>query len=247
MEKDKIKQIVKLCIALGILAIIIILVIAIMVRYQVEGDKNMPFNLSKIIIVSTAEGNETEGKKKWNFNVLQNNDVYIYIDKNENYWGEDKTIKSVKIENLNITKTPTKGEIKVYMPNSVEGRLFKYSDEYLIKENKIEFKGADESNPQTLEIGINGGNFVLSFSNTGLGTYSSDDDKEIIHDGTLLNRLKVTNDEIQFEVNFDLVITVDNCSYRTNMNLQMPCGDITKEGTCSTEKTDFSELIFKRE
>ena len=90
MEKDKIKQIVKLCIALGILAIIIILVIAIMVRYQVEGDKNMPFNLSKIIIVSTAEGNETEGKKKWNFNVLQNNDVYIYIDKHENYWEKIK-------------------------------------------------------------------------------------------------------------------------------------------------------------
>ena len=34
-----------------------------MIRYQVEGDKNMPFNLSKIIMVSTAEGHETEGKK----------------------------------------------------------------------------------------------------------------------------------------------------------------------------------------
>ena len=133
------------------------------------------------------------------------------------------------------------------MPNSVDGRLFDYSEEYLVQEGKLEYKGADKSNPQTLEIGSNGGNLVLSFSNTGLGTYSSDKDKEITHDGTLLKRLKVTNEEIQFDVNFDLVITVDNCSYRTNMTLQMPCGDITSEGTSSIEKTDFSDLVFKRE
>ena len=44
-----------------------------------------------------------------------------------------------------------------------------------------------------------------------------------------------------------MVIVVDNCSYRANMNLQLPCGDITTEGTCSVEKTDFSDLVFKRE
>ena len=247
MDKEKKKQIIKLCVAIFILAVILVLVAAVMIRYQVEGDKNMPFNLSKIIIVSTAEGNEAEGKKKWNFDVLQNNDVYIYIDKNEDYRGEEKTIKSVKLENINITKAPTKGEINIYMPNSVEGRLFDYSEEYLVQEGKLEYKGADKSNPQTLEIGSNGGNLVLSFSNTGLGTYSSDKDKEITHDGTLLKRLKVTNEEIQFDVNFDFVITVDNCSYRTNMALQMPCGNITAEGTCSIEKTDFSDLVFKRE
>ena len=247
MDKEKKKQIIKLCVAVLVFAIIIILVAAIMIRYQVEGDKNMPFNLSKIIIVSTAEGNETKGKKKWNFDVLQNNDVYIYIDRNENYWGEEKTIKSVRLENINISKTPSKGEIKVYMPNSVEGRIFDYSDEYLVQEGKLEYKGGIESNTQTLEIGTNGGSLLLSFSNTGLGTYSSDEDKEITHDGTLLKRLKATYEEVQFDVNFDLVITVDNCSYRTNMTLHMPCGDITEEGTCSIEQTDFSNLVFKRE
>lgn len=247
MDKEKKKQIIKLCVAVLVFAIIIVLVAAVMIRYQVEGDKNMPFNLSKIIIVSTAEGNETEGKRKWNFNVLQNNDVYIYIDKNENYWGEEKTIKSVILENINISKAPTKGEIKVYMPNSVEGRLFDYSDEYLVQEGKLEYKGGAESNTQTLQIGTNGGNLLLSFSNTGLGTYSSDEDEEITHDGTLLKRLKATYEEVQFDVNFDLVIEVDNCSYRTNMTLHMPCGDITEEGTCSTEQTDFSDLVFKRE
>lgn len=246
MDKEKKIQTMKLCVAVTIFAIIILLVVTTMIRYQVEGDKNMPFNLSKIIVVSTAEGTETKGKKKWNFDVYQNNDVYIYIDKNEQYHGEDKTIKAVKIENINIAKTPTKGEVKVYMPNSVDGRLFSYKDDYLV-DGTLEYKGAEESNSKTLEIGANGGNVLIRFSNTGLGQYSSDSDKEIIHDGTLLNKIKVTNEDNKFDVAFDLVITVENCSYRTNVTMQMPCGDITKEGTCSIEKTDFSDLVFKRE
>lgn len=246
MDKEKTKQTIKLCVAVTIFAIVILLVVTAMIRYEVEGDKNMPFNLSKIIVVSTAEGTETKGKKKWNFNVYQNNDVYIYIDKNENYRGNEKSIKSLKIENINITKAPTKGEIKVYMPNSVEGRLFSYDDNYLVN-GKLEYKGASESNSKTLEIGANGGNALIRFSNTSLGQYSSDKDKEVVHDGTLLNKIKVTDEEIKFDVSFDLVITVDNCSYRTNMTLQMPCGNITKDGTRSIEKTDFSDLVFKRE
>ena len=246
MNKEKNKQMIKFCIAVVVLAIIILLVVTTMIRYEVEGDKNMPFNLSKIIIVGTAEGTETDGKKKWNFDVFQNNDVYIYIDKNENYSGEEKTIKSVKIENINITKAPTKGEVKAYMPNSVEGRIFSYEEEYLV-DGKLEYKGAPESNSKTLEIGSNGGNLIIRFSNTGLGQYSSDNDKEIIHDGTLLKKIKVSNEEIKFDVSFDLVITVDNCSYRANMLLQLPCGDITQEGTSSMEKTDMSDVIFKRE
>lgn len=246
MDKEKTKRRIKFWIAISILAIIILLVATIMIRYQVEGDQNMPFNLSKIIVVSTAEGQETEGERKWNFNIHQNNDVYIYFDKNENYWGQEKKIESVRIENINITKAPTKGEIKAYMPNSLEGRLYNYSDEYIVN-GALEYKGADESNPQTLEIGENGGRALISFSNVGLEQYSSDEDEEIIHDGTLLKRIDITNEDILFDVSFDLVITVQNASYRGNVSLQLPCGNILEEGTSSLEKNDFSDVIFKRD
>lgn len=251
MEKERKKQIIKLCVAIITFAIIIILVATIMIRYQVEGDKNMPFNLSKIILISTAEGNETEDEEeksdeRWNFNVEQNNDLYFYIDKNENYKGEEKTIKSVIIENINITKAPAKGEIKAYMPNSTEGRIYDNTEEYLVNE-KLEYKGATESNPQTLEIGRNGGSALIRFSNVSIGKYTSNKDKQITHDGTLLKKIDITNDEAKFTVSFDLVITVENCKYRANVSLEMPCGDITEEGTCSIEKTDMSDIIFKRE
>ena len=246
MDKEKLKQTIKLCVAVFVFAIIILLVVTVMIRYQVEGDKNMPFNLSKVIIISTAEGTETEGKKKWNFDVYQNNDLYIYLDKNENYVGDEKVIKSVRLENINITKAPNKGEIKVYMPNSVEGRLYSNKEEYLVN-GSLEYKGAGESDSKALEVGSNGGNVLIRFSNTGLGTYSSDGDKEIVHDGTLLEKVNVTDEDIKFNISFDLVITVDNCSYRANLNYTLPCGNIIEEGTSSIEQTDFSNVVFKRE
>lgn len=258
MEKDRKKQIIKLSIAVLVIAIIVILVATIMIRYEVEGDQNMPFNLSKIILISTAEGNETDTESDeddededdeiiWNFDVEQNNDIYIYIDKNEDYKGDDKTIQSLTIENISITQTPEVGEIAIYMPNSDEdGRIFENSEEYLVTD-RLEYTGASESNSQTLEIGKNGGSALIRFSNIGIGNYISDSEEEITHDGTLLNKLELSLDEVKFVVNFDLVITVENCKYRANISLELPCGDITEEGTCSLEKTDMSDVIFKRE
>lgn len=98
--------------AISILVVIFIIVGAIMIKYEVEGDKNMPFNLSKIVIVSTAEGVEADGKNKWNFNIYQNNDLYFYIDRNNGYLGDNTYIEKVRIENIQITKAPEKRKNK---------------------------------------------------------------------------------------------------------------------------------------
>ena len=70
-----------------IISIIIIAILCVggmfILRYQVEGESNMPFKITKISIIESVEGMETEGaNEKWNFNVNQNNDIYIYIEKN---------------------------------------------------------------------------------------------------------------------------------------------------------------------
>lgn len=246
METEKKKQMIKKWIAISVLLIIFIIVGTIMIKYEVEGDKNMPFNLSKIVVVSTAEGVETEGKSKWNFNIFQNNDIYFYIDKNNEYLGNSTYIGKVRIENIQITKVPTIGEIKAYMPNSVEGRLYSYDDKYIIEE-KLEYRGGVKSNSQTLEIGNQGGEVLIRFCNTNLGTYSSDKDKEIIHDGTLLNKLELKQENINFTVLFDFIIEVQNHQYRASIELEMPHGNIIEEGTAVYEKNDMNDVIFKRE
>ena len=87
-----------------------------MIQYEVEGDKSKPFNLSKIVVVSTAEGMESDGKNKWNFKVFQNNDVYLYIDKNENYHGS-------RIVNDKVFQKYVKKNTKKYRKSLVETEI----------------------------------------------------------------------------------------------------------------------------
>lgn len=248
MKEEKIKKAVKASLSIVFLATVLIIVGIVMIKYNVEGEKNMPFELSKITIISTAEGTEnTENAEnvKWKLNIMQNNDIYISINKNDNY-NKEELIESVRIENINIIETPKIGETKAYMPNSLEGRLYNYSEEYIIQDN-LEYTGSNKSDTKTLEIGNQGGNILLSFCNKAIGIYESNEDIEIKHDGTLIGKLGKTIDDLKFSVSFDLVIKVQNKSYRTNINLDLPCGNITEEGTSTYEITDTSKYIFKRE
>ena len=245
LDRERIKQIVKFCSAIAIIVLIFLIVGIIMIKYEVEGDKNMPFNLSKIMIVSTAEGVEGEGKNKWNFDVYQNNDIYFYIDKNDKYWGSNGNIEKVRIENIQVLESPQIGEIKAYMPNSLEGRLYTYDKNFIVEE-KLEYRGAGKSNPQTLEIGSQGGSALIRFSNTGIGKYSSDEDKEIVHDGSLLKKLDLTEEQMSFKISFDIVICALNHEYKANVILDMPCENLIEQGTSNIEITDMSNIIFKR-
>ena len=136
METDKRKQTIKFYVAVTVLVLILIIIAIIMIKYEVEGEQNMPFKLSKIIVVSTAEGVEQQGTdKKWAFNIFQNNDIYFYIDKNNEYKSEKQMyIDSVSIENIEVINSPQIGEIKAYMPNSSEGRMYSYAEDSIVDE-----------------------------------------------------------------------------------------------------------------
>lgn len=66
-----------------IVFVIIFIAGILILKYQVEGESNMPFKITKISIIESVEGVEQENSaEKWNFNVNENNDIYIYIEKN---------------------------------------------------------------------------------------------------------------------------------------------------------------------
>ena len=242
------KETIKNCIAVIILAIIICVVITIVIKYQVDGETNMPFNLSKITIISTAEGvqgetSEGEENTKWNLSINQSNDIYLFIDKNENY-KKNATIQFVTIENIKITKKPQKGIIKAYMPNSGEGRRFVYNDDYLVSE-KLTYRGATASNEKNLEIGNQGGKVLIRFANNNIDTYKSNEAEEIVHDGTLIGKTDTTSEDIAFSVSFDFIIDTGRIQYKAVVSLDLPCGDIVKEGTTQEELTTYN-VVFKR-
>lgn len=242
--KDK----VKLSLAIGILAIIIIMVFMIVLQYQVEGEQNMPYMLSKITIISNAESElnteDTAENATWNLKINQNNDVYFFIDKNEDT-AKDKLIDSVTIQNITVTTAPKKGEIKAFMPNSTEGSLFDYDESYLVMD-KLEYKGGTISNPKTLEIGNQGGSALIRFSDANVGTFVSNEDIEIKHDGTLLSRVGASEEDVKAQINFDLIIQVNKIKYKANITIDTPCKGICEEGTTSVEIKDSSKFVFKR-
>ena len=245
MEKIRKKEKIKACIAIAVIVLVILITGIINMKYYVEGETNMPFTLSKITIVSTAEGVGNElAEEKWNLSVFQINDLYFSIEKNENN-NEEELIQSISIENIQVIENPKVGQIKTYMPNSSDGRLFSNSDEYMLQENKLTYKGASKSNSKTLDIGNQGGTAVLRFANTEIGKYISNEDEEIKHDGSLLEKVQVRNEDVNFKVAFDVVINLKNKSYISNIILDLPCeSNLVEEGTCSREITD--KFVFKR-
>lgn len=267
MIKDSLKPKIKLGIAMTIIAIIIAFAIFTVMKYQVEGEKKVPFKIGKIIVISsavtteddaTAQPNEsaenqeevTEGTTEpvenyvWNEKVVQTNDLYIYLDKSEDY-GKDDIIKSVKIENIQILKNVNLGKIQVYMPNSLNDGFYKYKNEYLVN-SQLTYTGAAVDNAKTLEICNQGGGIYISFANLGLGNYKSNDDEEIEQGGTILEKMNIKDEDLKFRVSFDLIIEVQDKSYKTTLTLDLPEEGIVGQKETHREITDFSKTVFKR-
>ena len=98
MEKQKLsKKIINVCIVSIIIIGIVFTALMFILHYSVNGETNMPFQVSKISIISSTDGRDNpETENKWNINCIQNNDIFIYIEKNENY-NKQASIKSIKL------------------------------------------------------------------------------------------------------------------------------------------------------
>lgn len=237
-------NILKKCLFFSVLCILIMIVISIMVRYDVEGEKELPFSISKILLVSTVDGQRVDDTENiWNINVTQVNDVFMYIDKTSD---DETSIKSIKLENFTINNAPQKGEIELYRPTGELSNLYSQSEQNYI-DYSITYLGGVIDDMKSLEIANQGGVLGFRFAVTNIGSYVSNENTEIIYDGRLLTNLGITEEEVKFDVSFDITIeTDDNITYRGRTSLDMPVSGFIEQGSASLEITDFSDVIFKR-
>ena len=248
--KEKIKQIIdtkQFHIIMLVLIIFSIIFVAgvISLKYNVEGEGNLPFLISKISIISNVEGNDSEdATNKWNLMVNQNNDIYIYIKKNEGY-KDTEIIESVVLDNFNITQNSKIGEIKLLKPDSnINSVIFKNTAEN--ETEKIEYTGSTDSSIKEMKISNQGGLIVFRYVINNIGNYISNDDEQINH-SELLKKLNVNNEDLKFKVSFDVYIKLKgNKNYKSNIELELPANDVVNGGTQSMEYTDLSNIVFKR-
>ena len=253
MIRDKIKQRIKFSFVMLAVAIVIAFAIFTVMKYEVEGEKVIPFNLGKIIVISSAATTDASSDAEdiqsenylWKENVVQTNDVYIYLDKNKDF-KEEQIIKSVKIENIKILQNAPIGKIQVYMPNSLDDGLYRYTNEFLVN-STLTYTGAETDNKKALEIGNQGGCVLISFANVGIGEYKSNEDQEIEQGASILEKMGVLNEDLKFRVSFDLVIEVQDKSYKTNIVLDLPIDELVGKKETHKEITDFSNIVFKRQ
>ena len=246
MDKNKIITIVKRSLFFLFLIIMIGIVIYIIKRYDVEGEKNLPYNLDKILIISNVDGKKNEDQANiWNINLSEYNDVYVYINKDKTT-EDDITIKNITLDNFNISSSPKKGDLRLYRPTGELNSLYTYSEQDYLK-SKLIYEGGKIDDLKNLEIGNTGGVIAFRTSIENLGNYTSNEDQEIVYNGSLLQKVGVSLDDIKFGLNMDITIqTNENVSFKGTIKLDFPAGDIITNGSSNIEITDFSDIIFKR-
>lgn len=247
--KEKIKYIIgkksfHICMMIVIISVILFALGLIVLRYNVEGETNMPFKLNKITVISSSEGVDKEsGENRWAFDINQNNDIYLYIERNENY-RKQEAIKNIVIDNIQVIKESEKGTVSIYKPDALEGgRTFSNKEENIAQ--AIEYAGALESDIKNLKISNQGGLIVFRFANDKISEYISND--EVINHIELLKKSNITEEDLKAKMSFDLTIRIESGKeYKANISLDMPVQGVVEKGTTSNEITDLKGIIFKR-
>lgn len=239
------EKIIKKCLFATFLVIFFTVVFSIMLKYDVEGEKDLPFSISKILIISTVDGKLNEDTENiWNIGITQVNDLYMYIDKTVE--DDEQNIKEIKIENFVINKNPKVGKLKVLRPTGEISNLYTHSHQDYLKESII-YTGGVIDDLKSLEISNDGGILGFRVAIEELGDFISNEEEEITYNGKLLSNLGLTASDISFDISFDIIITTsNNISFKGTIDLNMPVETIGEEGASSKEITDFSNVVFKR-
>jgi len=246
-DNSKVNKLILKSAYITIVVLIIAVIALIILKYNVEGEKNMPFKLSRIIVISNAEGYQEKENKDylWDVEVYQTNDIYLNIEKNKNY-KEIELIKSVIIENIKIEQIPSVGNIELYRATNEEKEIFNYKEEYKIND-KLEYIGNINSDLKNLKISNQGNTLVLRVVNKTDKKYTSNE-KEFEHSGKLLEKVGISYEQIKSKISFDLVISLESgIAFRATIELELPVGDIIQEGASSIEIKDMKNIVFKRE
>lgn len=228
-----------------IMIVIILFILGLIVlKYNVEGETNMPFTISKITILSSVEGVDQENPEaRWDFSINQNNDIYLYMDKNDNY-GKVEAIDSIRVDNFNVQKQNALGETKIFkLEGNPEESILKTKEDN--HTDYIEFIAQEQADIKQSKITNQGGLVAFRCSNYKIGQYVSNEE-EIIH-SQLLQKAGIQNDDLKATLTFDVTIRLQSKKeFKANIKVEIPVQNVVEMGTTSTEITDLNDLVFKR-
>lgn len=241
-------RIIHIYIISAILIIALSTVFFIMYKYNIEGERNLPFNITKLIVISSAETENFEKQESiYQADVIQKNDIYIAIEKNQNYKKTD-AIKEITFNNFKLLEQSKIGKLNFYRTTTEGTKTFEYTENYLIN-NEIKYIGGKETNLQEEQMTIanQGGLLKISATIEDLGKLIYTENENITSDGRLLNKLNLKSEDIKTKISFDVIMKLSSGNtFKTTITLDLPTGDIVNEGVSTTENNNLEKLVFKR-
>ena len=239
------KKIIHIYILIFIAVIILVTSGILMLKYHIEGETNLPFNLNKISTLCTAQSKlYQEDDETWKSDIMQKNNIFFTIQKNENYKKED-SISKVIFTNFKIDKEKELGLVNIYRP-SKENNEYTYSDEYIVLDN-LEYVGSKKTNTELLQINNQGGVIGFSIATKDLGTYTMGENEKLASDGTLLKKAGLELEDIKLNIEFDLIIETEKGNkFKTHIDMELPTENILETGISKSEKTQLKDIVFKR-
>ncbi len=238
------RKIFHICLLIVVITALFFVTGVVILRYHVEGEKDLPFKISSIKIISSVEGiDQKDGQNKWNMSINQNNDIYLYIEKGNDF-GKVDVIENVVLDNFNVKRENEIGTNNIYMPSSKATYIFENKESF--KTQSIRFDGALEQDIKNLKISNQGGLIAFRCANDNIGNYVSNEDEEINHN-KLLEKINKKPEDFNSEISFDITINLTSKKvYKSSINLKILPTDFSKTGSSSQEINETNDIIFKR-
>ena len=228
------------------IALILFIALMIVINYNEEGEKVLPFKLSKIVIVSAINGNSKTGSDTiWDIDLNQINDFYISVAPENN--TNKETIKSITLKNFKINPDDVAGNKKILTPTGEFGATLYSNSEENYKDSEIVFDGGAIDDLKSKQIGNMGGTIAFRYELENIGNFKGNDETEIKYDASILQKVGLDVQNLNTEIIFDLLIkTSKNISYKGNIKLQTPVGNLAENPSGEKVIEDFNNVVFKR-
>ncbi len=228
------------------IALILFIALMIVINYNEEGEKVLPFKLSKIVIVSAINGNSKTGSDTiWDIDLNQINDFYISVAPENN--TNKETIKSITLKNFKISPEDVVGNKKILTPTGELGATLYSNSEENYKDSEIVFDGGAIDDLKSKQIGNMGGTIAFRYELENIGNFKGNDETEIKYDASILQKVGLDVQNLNTEISFDLLIkTSKNISYKGNIKLQTPVGNLAENPSGEKVIEDFNNVVFKR-
>lgn len=217
MENNKKKINIISIISISIIIILALVFVIIQRNKYSSGDKILEYiNLESSAIMYTAKGERRIEPEKDFVKITQISDVLINVEdankEEKNKQKEEHKIKKVKINNIEITKQPKKGEVSVISPSDNINKLYTIA-------------GENQIGKELTYIPDNNGNVKVLFRIVNRDIA----EKEVPKDGVIENNINlikdnnVNIDDITFILEYDLnIILNNNKMYKKHVVLNIP-------------------------